>query len=557
MALRWIWGKTLRDCRVAILGWGAGLALFMGLTLAYVASISQATRDAATEYAKAIPFLADAVAVGTPTGYATWHSASLLPIILGIWTILAGARLVRGDEGRGALDILLTSPYARMRVLLEKLIALAAAILLIALLIGLGCLVGEALGGIEINVVGSLMAGVNAGLAAMVFGMTALLCSQLVTRPAAAAGWAAGLMAVSFLLNAAGRMVAGSAWLRYLSPLYYYDQNKPLITSYGAHPIAYLILLALSIALAGASLGVFASRDIGGTALASRARLRKVFALVIRAEKPTGLRAWDKVEHDVFERSIGLRALRAEAGMVIWWIIGIGVLIVWVMSLARTAKDLIARMLETTPALKLILGQFNLATDAGYIAMVAFLYLPILFVLFALTLATNWAHDVESGRMELELATPQARLRVILERFGAVMLGTLGLLIASELIMLGSAKVVGLQVDLARLTLAFLGVIPLQLLTAAAVFALAGWLRAGLVIALVGVLIGASFFTDVLSSLLKLPDWVVSLSLFHQYGAPLIEDPRWVSWLGMLALAAGLAAVGGYRFTQQDIQQGA
>jgi hypothetical protein len=69
--LRSIWGKTLRDYRAAILGWGAGLAIFMGLTLAFVASISQATRDAAAEYAKAIPLLADAIAVETPTGYAT------------------------------------------------------------------------------------------------------------------------------------------------------------------------------------------------------------------------------------------------------------------------------------------------------------------------------------------------------------------------------------------------------------------------------------------------------------------------------------------------------
>jgi ABC-2 type transport system permease protein len=557
MMLRSICAKTLRDYRAAILGWGAGLALFMGLTLAFVASISQATRDAAAEYAKAIPLLADAVAVETSTGYATWHSASWLPLILGIWTIVAGARLVRGEEERGALDVLLTSPYERTRVLLEKLAALTLAILLIALLIGLGCVVGEALGGIEVNVAGSLLAGLNAGLAGLVFGTLALLLSQLFTRRVAAAGWAAGLMAVSYLLNTAGRMVEGSSWLRYLSPLYYYDLNKPLIVSYRASPVAYLILFALSVALAGGSVALFAGRDIGGTALAlAQVRLRNALTTVVKAEKPTGLRAWDEVEHDVFERSSGLRALRAEMWVVVWWIVGVGALIVWTMSLARTAKDLIARMLETTPALKLLLGQFNVTTDAGYISAFAFLYLPILFVLFALTLAITWAHDVESGRTELPLATPQARLRVFLERLGAVLLGAVALTVASGLVMLGSAKIVGLQVDPGRLAVAFLGILPLELLTAAAVFALAGWIRAGLVIAVAGALIGVSYFADLLSALLKLPDWVVSLSIFHQYGAPLVEDPRWLSWLVLLALAAGLVALGGYRFTQQDIHQG-
>ena len=39
--------------------------------------------------------------------------------------------------------------------------------------------------------------------------------------------------------------------------------------------------------------------------------------------------------------------------------------------------------------------------------------------------------------------------------------------------------------------------------------------------------------------------------------APLIEDPRWLSWLALLAIAAALAILGALRFTFQDIHQGA
>ncbi|HEU0028453.1 MAG TPA: ABC transporter permease subunit, partial [Ktedonobacterales bacterium] len=306
-----VWSKTLRDYRLAIIGWGVGLGVMMGLTLAYVSAISQATRDAAAEYARAMPFVADPVAVQTPEGYATWDTGSFLPIMLGIWTVLAGARLVRREEERGALDVLLASASSRGSALFEKLAAFVLAILVISLLIGLGCIGGEALGGLKVNVVGSLLIGLNTGLTAMVYGMLALLLSQLLTRPAAAAGWAGGYLAFSYLLTAAGRLVNNSDWLLPLSPLYYYDLNKPLITSYQGDPGAYVVLLAYSAALASASLILFARRDVGGTALANvLARLRKT-PLLARVGAHKGMRAWDDAARDVSERSVGLRALRA------------------------------------------------------------------------------------------------------------------------------------------------------------------------------------------------------------------------------------------------------
>ncbi len=554
---RSIWNKTLRDYRVAIIGWGVGLGFMMGLTLAFVSSISQATRSAAAEYARAMPFLADAVAVETPEGYATWDTGSVLPVMLGIWTVLAGARLVRGEEERGALDILLTAPYSRARLLLEKLVALVLAILLVSLLIALGCIAGEALGGLKVNVAGALLLGLNTGLTGMVFGMLALLLSQLFTRPAAAAGWAAGFLAFSYLLNGAGRIVENGGWLRRFSPLYYYDQNKPLIASYSGDPGAYVILLALSAALAGVSVALFARRDVGGRALATTwGRVREAPPLA-RVGAHKGMRAWDEAEHDIFARSAGLRAMRAEAGMVFWWIVGVAALTVWVMALARIAKDAIVRVLEGTPELRMILGQFNLASDTGYIAAMVFLYLPILFVLFTMTLAITWPHDLESGRMELALAAPQPRLRIFFERFGAVLHGALALAIVSWIVLLISAGIVGMSVDPTRFLVAFLGILPLEIVTAAAVFALAGWLRAGLVMTIVGALIGVSYIIEILNLLLKAPDWVMSLSIFHLYGNPLLEEPPWLSWLALLGVAAALVAVGAFRFARQDIHSGA
>ncbi len=50
---------------------------------------------------------------------------------------------------------------------------------------------------------------------------------------------------------------------------------------------------------------------------------------------------------------------------------------------------------------------------------ILFTFLPALVVIFGLILALKWSADLENGRLELIFSTPQARLRVLLERFGA------------------------------------------------------------------------------------------------------------------------------------------
>src|SRR6266516_171413 len=91
---RSMWSKSLRDYRVAILGWGIGLGLAMALgfaeatptVIAGFASLAQLFR-----------FIAEPYAIQTPEGFITtrWMEA-FLPLILSFWAILAGARLVRG-----------------------------------------------------------------------------------------------------------------------------------------------------------------------------------------------------------------------------------------------------------------------------------------------------------------------------------------------------------------------------------------------------------------------------------------------------------------------------
>lgn len=542
-----VWSKTLRDYRVPVLGWGIGLGLAIGLTLAYVSTLTYAARMAEAQYAQSIRFIGDPVAVETPAGYATWHTAGWLPVMLGIWTVIAGARLLRGEEERGALDLLMATPLSRTRLLVEKLGAFVVAVLSISLLIALGGLVGQITSGIGADVTAALLTGVNAALVALIYGMLAFVLSQLLGRRTAAAGWAGGLLIAGYLLNATGRTITNGEWLRRLTPFYYYDLSKPLITSYGSNAGALLLLAGISFALALVSVPLFLSRDVGGSALP---------AWHIPLPERTGEQAITQARRDVFLRSVGLRGLRADAGQICWWMFGLIAGTAWITFLARRVKDAIAEIVAGAPGMRELFGQFDLGTDSSYVALVAFMYIPVLLVLFAMTLSSGWLADLESGRMELVLGEPQSRWRIYAERFAVIVAASILAPLVAWLVILVSARVSGMDIDMGRFALAFGGIIPLELLTAALVYALAGWLRAAAVISLVAIFITVSYLMDLLNPLLKLPDWLVSLSIFHQYGNPLLEDPRWVAWLVLAVIATALFAIGARRFASADIRSG-
>src|SRR5215471_1318280 len=142
MMFRSIFSKSLRDYRVPMLAWGFGLAVFMTLV---IATATPAIVTAFISFARIISFLGDLYAMNTPEGYITFrYMETTVPILLSIWPILAGARLVRGEEELGTMDVPLATSQSRARLLLEKVGALLLALFVIAVLFALGVVAGEA-----------------------------------------------------------------------------------------------------------------------------------------------------------------------------------------------------------------------------------------------------------------------------------------------------------------------------------------------------------------------------------------------------------------------------
>ncbi|GAC1541971.1 MAG: hypothetical protein NVS2B7_14890 [Herpetosiphon sp.] len=542
---RSIWTKSLRDYRIPVLGWGCGLGLLMIVTLA---AAVPAVREAYATIAVKFRFFSDAFAVETVEGYASARVLQItLPVLLSIWLILAGARMVRGEEERGTLDILLATPCSRRRIILEKLLALAVAVLCVALLIAVGIMIGEPLAHIEVNAGRALLTGLNLGLLAFFFAMVALLISQFTRSKGAAAGWTSGLMVLAFLLDGTGRTVAGTR-VQFLSPFYYYNLNRPLIPRFINAPVGAVVLLGACFICAAASIGLFTRRDSGRPAITWSRQLdhsgRRIARSLTRAEADFSL------------RSVCLRALRAQAAGAFWWSLGIVVWCGWLVLLLPSLQEPFHTALTQSPNLAKLFGGGDVATNAGFLSVLVFGFVVVLVVVFALTVALSWASDLENGRLELVLSTPRSRSRTMLERFGAAaLLVLLGPLLA-WLGTIGGAKMAGLRVDQSQVLRASIGMVPPALVIIGLVYALAGRLRYGTVVGLVSAYIAVAFLIDFVRTLLQVPEWVLAVSIFHQYGSPITTGLNWGAFFAMTGIASVLLGCGLVQFRTLDVERG-
>src|SRR5438046_7493016 len=128
MWFRNVFLKTLRDYRIAIIGWGVGMGLTIVSPMASVAALISTPEQRAALAALAAQFAwnADPVRADTVGGYATFK-IGIFVFIACIWPLLAASRMLRGDEDRGSLDILLSAPRPRMSVALQKVAAMGVA----------------------------------------------------------------------------------------------------------------------------------------------------------------------------------------------------------------------------------------------------------------------------------------------------------------------------------------------------------------------------------------------------------------------------------------------
>ncbi|HEV3102548.1 MAG TPA: ABC transporter permease subunit [Candidatus Dormibacteraeota bacterium] len=538
---RSIYLKTLRDFRVPILGWGLGLGALMATVFAAVPSVfaTPAAKAAVVSLGPAFAWIAEPIKIDTAGGYATWKYGITILVVV-IWPLLAGTGMLRGEEERGSMDVLLSLPRGRVRIALEKLAAMWTALLAMGLLVGLLAFAGSSKVSSELSLGAALWFGVNLSLICGVFGSIAVLVSQFTQERRTASGLTAGILLVAIVVDMVHRVVPSTVWLSQFSPVYYYNLSKPLVPGYGVNPGAILVMLGLSVILSGAAIWLFARRDVGGV----------VFQLPRQTTSDTrALPQSDWSLRSVYARSVGMIATST-----LWWTLAIAGLSAWMVVIVKQIAAQLRSLMQGSPALAdfLKLGGSDSATNAALFSAF-FIFMPILLMAFAVTQANRWSADEEDGLLELVLSTPQPRVRVLLGRFAAIATATIFISVLTLVTTAAASAATGVTLDGGNLAAASLSMIPLGLLVAAIGYLFAGWLRAAVETGLLSFLLVIWFFISFVGPGLNLPDATLRLSPLYYYGSPLLHGLQLTSVLGVLAVAALVLALGTYRFARKDI----
>jgi len=537
--------KTVRDYRVAILGWGIGMGLVVISPMASVSALvtTPQARQQLVSLAQTFAWNADPVAVDTIGGYATFK-IGIFVFLIAVWSLLAGSRMLRGEEDRGSLDVLLSLPRPRLRVAVEKLAAMWTALLVMGVLIGLLAFAGGKKFGGDFGLVDALLFSLNLALVCAVIGGLAFLISQFTDERGPAAGWTAGLLLVFIVLDMVHRVVPNTEWISRLSPIYYYNLSKPLVPSYGTNAGAMVVLLVLAVALGAAAAWLFVRRDVGGTVPLPRwLRLAER-----RASRALPVGDWSL--RTVYARSVGMIAMPA-----VWWTLGIAAFAGWMVYVVQLMESKLSSLLSGSPTMTNLiknLGGGDVGVNAGFLSAM-FFFLPLFLMAFAVTQVNRWSADEGDGRLELVLATPQSRMSVLLGRFAALATAAVVISVVTLLVSALAAMAAGLKLDSGNLAAATLRMIPLGLLIAALGYLASGWLRTAADTGLLSFVLAAWFFISFIGPELKLPDATLRLSAFYYYGTPLLHGLQLTSVLGVLAVAALALGLGTLRFARKDI----
>ncbi|MEO8437645.1 MAG: ABC transporter permease subunit [Chloroflexota bacterium] len=535
-----IYGKTLRDSLRAAIVVGGVAGLFMiGTGAPFGLAPEFATIELRRQFIAGLTSLPLAVRglLGEPInletlgGFLSWRVGNSLPVMLGLWSVIALSGTLAGEAAKGSLDLLASTPQSRRTVALEKLGGHVTAVALAMLLLGLVTwAVGQAFGKLPGDTIplGAAFGQVLLyGLMMLLVGGVAFATAPVLGRTR---GLAFGLIALfaSYLIYSYASL---SPLIDSLSPLSFFEWtagHRPLAGVSDWPSVA--LLAAVDLALFAAGVVAFERRDIGGVVNVRWLRLPSL---------PAGTQG-------PFTRQLADRA-----GVAIAWGLGIGLYGMLIVASADAFSKMISSLPQIAALIKTIYPGLDLTQPSAVLQLTFFSFGSFIIGLAGASFVAGWASDENRRRLEVVLSTPRSRAS------WAVRSG-LGVLAAIALVAAVVAALIGIAVlsqggDVGP-PVAGIGVLGLASAGFAGVgLAVGGLLRASLAAGVTAFLVIATLLIDTLGPALKLPDPILQLSLYKHLGQPMagLFDPFGIVVAAVMVV--GGVAVCAFGLTRRDI----
>lgn len=255
--------KAVWDQRKSLLVWGSGLALMVFLETALWPSMKSMPRfdEYLADFPTALKELFAMDTMSTGKGFLNAELFTLiLPMLMLVYGITRGARMVAGEEEQGTLDLLLVTPLSTTRLLAEVEAALVTGLLTLGSVVFATTVVGSAIFGVGISFQEAAVGAGATTLLGIEFGTVALVAGALSGRHGVAVAVSSGAALAAYVLYVGGVFVGGLERWRGFSPFQQALHDGPLSASI---PASFLWVVLIPLALCAVALPTWGRRDIG------------------------------------------------------------------------------------------------------------------------------------------------------------------------------------------------------------------------------------------------------------------------------------------------------
>lgn len=252
-------GAHLSDRRRSVIAWG----LPLGLMSAFIVAIFPSVEDALSEVTQNYPTgLKEAFGIGELSNVEQYLQAEMLslivPLALGYLAVRAISSGLSGAAETGRLDVLLSAPVSRSRVVAAGLIATAIELAAVLALTGFLTVVGSLFSGAGLSLGPAVAGFANVWPLALVFAGLGVVATGWSLRTSVVTGSVAGVLVAMYLIDLIGRLDPDFSGIRYVSVFKYYGNA----IEDGIDPLAFVGVTAAAVVLTAVGAWLFERRDV-------------------------------------------------------------------------------------------------------------------------------------------------------------------------------------------------------------------------------------------------------------------------------------------------------
>jgi ABC-2 type transport system permease protein len=244
--------STLRQFRGQIISWGLALFLLSLMLVPFYESIT-GNQSQLLGYLESFPeeftaFFGDFTSMGTPQGYLDIEYFSYMPLLIGIFAVLAGSGLIAADEEAGKLDLIAAQPLSRTRFFISRVLAFISASIVIVFFGWLGMVLLLGKSGMDLTPAQLVLPFIPVLAYIFIFAALALVLSMLMPSRKLAASVSGLLLVADFFIQGFSNLITDLEPIARFMPSHYF-QGGYAMDGLDLGPVLALCGLALALAL--------------------------------------------------------------------------------------------------------------------------------------------------------------------------------------------------------------------------------------------------------------------------------------------------------------------